>query len=91
MKTINLKLDMELDLVEIEKEPVLVTVTAMNFGDAEPVMTQVKLKEVLDNVVNMSKNQVSGVLEQEDKENILSLLNSMNKMTDSYRELINKM
>ena len=58
MKTINLKLDMELDLVEIEKEPVLVTVTAMNFGDAEPVMTQVKLKEVLDNVVNISKNQV---------------------------------
>ena len=39
----------------------------------------------------MSKNQVSGVLEQEDKENILSLLNSINKMTDSYRELINKM
>ena len=89
MKTINLKLDMELDLVEIEKEPVLIT--AMSFGDAEPIMTQVKLKEVLDNVVNVSKNQVSGVLEQEDKENILSLLNSINKMTDSYRDLINKM
>ena len=89
MKTINLKLDMELDLVEIEKEPVLITAT--NFGDTEPVMTKVKLKEVLDNVVNISKNQVSGVLEQEDKGNILSLLNSINKMTDSYRELINKM
>ena len=89
MKIINLKLDMELDLVEVEREPVLIT--AMHFGDTEPVMTKVKLKEVLDNVVNMSKNQVSGVLEQEDKENILSILNSINKMTDSYRELINKM
>ena len=66
MKTINLKLDMELDLVEVEREPVLIT--AMHFGDTEPVMTKVNLKEVLDNVVNMSKNQVSGVLEQEDKE-----------------------
>ena len=47
MKKINLKLDMELDLVEIEKEPVLVT--AMNYGDAENITKILTLKNVKEN------------------------------------------